>query len=349
MRFIVWSTKMPRKKYTISDIAKEAGVSKATVSYILNQRQSGFKISEETTLRVLDVCKRLKYEPDVTAVLIAQCKKKPVKILILSPWLYGSFSELMNVINHVSQLRAKMTPLNISYRAYNRGELSKQLRVSLTSKYDAVIIVGTSLVDDRFLARQSSKFTNVVLINRRVAGYSSTAGNEDEVLEELVGKIDLKHYRKLVIASAVIKQSFCENRRCEGFAVGVSEAHRHVERIAITDYRAIWKEVSKHFFPDRTPMLVFVPQYIPAAFLLKHATAAGVKVPDELGIVAYDCHSLIGEFVTPSITTVDPHLEEMISAGFDIACNIREDSTLKEITVNAQWKLGGSTHNLVNE
>ena len=335
---------MPAKRNTINDVAKEAGVSKATVSYILNQRQSGFKISEDTTLRVLEICQKLNYEPDVTAVLLAQCKKQSIKILVFSPWLYDSFSDLMIKFNRVSQAKAKVLPLNISYRAYTRGELSNHLRTSLASKYDTVIVVGTSLVDDRFLARHHERFPNVVLINRRIAGYSSAFGNDGEVMEEMVKKLDLKKYRHLAVV-AVPRQSFCENRRCEGFAVGIAEAHRRVERIAISDYHSIWPEFSRRFFPAREPILVFVPQYIPAAFLIKQATEAGVRVPEELGVVAYDNHSLLSKFITPTITTVEPHLEEMVSAGIDLACNRRDNSEPTELTVRAEYQLGGSTCN----
>lgn len=52
------------KKPTIKDVAKAAGVSTATVSYVLNDRPG---VSEETKQRVLDVIRMLGYQPDATA------------------------------------------------------------------------------------------------------------------------------------------------------------------------------------------------------------------------------------------------------------------------------------------
>ena len=55
-----------KKKVTIQDIAKEAGVSVATVSYVINNRQDQ-SISEETKRRVWHIVNLFNYEPNVFA------------------------------------------------------------------------------------------------------------------------------------------------------------------------------------------------------------------------------------------------------------------------------------------
>ena len=55
-----------KKPVTIGDIAKEAGVSKATVSYIINNRQD-VKISDETRKKVLQICNLRQYSPSPIA------------------------------------------------------------------------------------------------------------------------------------------------------------------------------------------------------------------------------------------------------------------------------------------
>jgi len=44
---------------TLSDIARRVGVTKTTVSYVLNRKRSGIRISEETRQRVLSVARQL--------------------------------------------------------------------------------------------------------------------------------------------------------------------------------------------------------------------------------------------------------------------------------------------------
>ena len=53
-----------RERYTIRDVAALAGVSNATVSYVLSGKK---KISEETRQRVLRVIEEVGFVPDLNA------------------------------------------------------------------------------------------------------------------------------------------------------------------------------------------------------------------------------------------------------------------------------------------
>lgn len=55
-----------KSKVTIKDIAREAGVSVATVSYVLNNRNDQ-KISDETRDKVLHISNLLNYTPNQAA------------------------------------------------------------------------------------------------------------------------------------------------------------------------------------------------------------------------------------------------------------------------------------------
>jgi DNA-binding LacI/PurR family transcriptional regulator len=56
------------KRPTQKDVARRAGVSRSTVSYVLNdQTQLKIPISDETRQRVLDAIDELGYEPDARA------------------------------------------------------------------------------------------------------------------------------------------------------------------------------------------------------------------------------------------------------------------------------------------
>lgn len=61
----------PTKRVTISDVAKEAGVSIAAVSRILNNSYDGFSAREETKERVYKAVKNLGYRPSRAAVRLA--------------------------------------------------------------------------------------------------------------------------------------------------------------------------------------------------------------------------------------------------------------------------------------
>jgi len=63
---------------TLKDVAKEAGVSIATVSKVLRGKQGKIAISEATRRRVLEAAKRLNYHPNIAARRLASRRSNTV-------------------------------------------------------------------------------------------------------------------------------------------------------------------------------------------------------------------------------------------------------------------------------
>ena len=326
---------MTEKKITISDVAAAAGVSTATVSYILNKRQSDFKISTETCLRVLEICRELDYKKNEVAVLLANCRKNPVRLLILSPWLYSQFSDFMVQLNITMHKWESAGKVNVTYGAYSEGGLGKALRSSVLKKYDAVLLLGTSSEGDKWLMRNQEKLPNVILVNRNLPGFSSIYGNDQQAMETLCSQIDVDHYRHF-ISFVTRRNSYCERCRHQGFVSGTG---KQVTTL-IGEYENAWERTRELLDEKSGGVLVFLPSYILAARLLKSAAASEVKVPQELGIVTYDQHSLLYEFITPELTTVDPRLDLITEAAIDIACKFRNDRKVRCAVIPAEIKLG---------
>lgn len=64
-------THQPRKRpATMSDIAREVGVSRTTVSFVLNNHTSSASIPAETKDRILEAAKKLSYRPNLAAQVL---------------------------------------------------------------------------------------------------------------------------------------------------------------------------------------------------------------------------------------------------------------------------------------
>jgi len=71
------------KRPTQADVAKMAGVSRATVSYVVNNQTGGsVPISEETRQRVLEAVKELGYVPDARAQALRSGNTKTIGLII---------------------------------------------------------------------------------------------------------------------------------------------------------------------------------------------------------------------------------------------------------------------------
>lgn len=73
---------MAKKKITIGDIAKALGVSKTTVSFVLNGKAREIQISQELEKRVLDYIQQVGYIPNQYAQGLRSGKTRIIGMLV---------------------------------------------------------------------------------------------------------------------------------------------------------------------------------------------------------------------------------------------------------------------------
>ena len=126
---------------TIYDVAKEAKVSMATVSRVVNNNPN---VKEDTRLRVQEVIKKLRYTPNAVARGLAS--KKTTTIGIVLPDIADlSSAEIVSGIESV----ANMYKYNIILaNSCDDKEIEKNIFASFVSKQvDGIIYLGHSLSD----------------------------------------------------------------------------------------------------------------------------------------------------------------------------------------------------------
>lgn len=83
-----------KRKVTIKDVAKEAGVSATTVSYVLNQNEKQ-TISEETRERVLQAVEKLNYIPNYAARIMKNDESRCVGLVMNRSFKIERFSTVV--------------------------------------------------------------------------------------------------------------------------------------------------------------------------------------------------------------------------------------------------------------
>jgi len=331
-------------KTTIEDIARASGVSKATVSYVLNRKRSSLGLSAQTINKVLNVSRKLKYRPDLVAVALSEQKNIPLSILLLSPWLHSQFSDFMAQVSHALEYMASGVRLKLAYELYHVNDLRKILRSAKCAKFDAVIVLGSTHEDNAFLRKNCENFKNVVMLNREIEGYPCSYGNDYEVCAEMARRIVSRgYYQKYVIASGAMP-THCEEKRIGGFQSALKKVSGNVSAFEFEDELSLEEQIVTLYesFGSQKKVLYFIPQYHPAAFLMQFLRQKGINVPEEAGIACYDSHSLLTDFISPALTTVDPNIVEMTKQALALAQGIKNGKIPRSVVTKGIFVPGGS-------
>ncbi|MFF1819593.1 LacI family DNA-binding transcriptional regulator [Kribbella sp. NPDC058245] len=131
------------KPYTAADVARIAGVSQSTVSYVMSGRRP---ISEDTRRRVQEVIERLTYEPNHGARALAGQKTRVIGLVVPFDTAADKAGLLPFIDTIASTLREKdYDLLLVTAREGTRG-LS---RIAGRRLCDGIILMDIKAVDDR--------------------------------------------------------------------------------------------------------------------------------------------------------------------------------------------------------
>ena len=152
---------MEKHKVTMKDIAKEAGVSTATVSYVLNYSEKE-KISHDTRLKVFAAVKKMGYVPNMTAKSLAGKNSHLVGIIIdLNE--KNKKSKLFQYYDIMNEIQRNMHKLGYDVVILSTKEIEKDFEVVSKRSLDGVFIIGMGESQLREIAR--SYYVPIIIVD----------------------------------------------------------------------------------------------------------------------------------------------------------------------------------------
>lgn len=151
---------MPRQKYTLADVANEAGVSVMTVSRVVNNKG---EISEETRKQVQSVIDRLRYRPNRAARSLVTRRTYAIGIVvpdITNPF----FANIVRGVEDEAWEHGYNMLLNNTVEQTGREEAALQLLYE--SDVEGLVVCSPRLPDNQLHALLEA-YESVVVINRR--------------------------------------------------------------------------------------------------------------------------------------------------------------------------------------
>ena len=299
----------PNVATTLKDIAGRAGVSTTTVSRILNGRESGVPIREETRQKVLSVASELGYRPNMMARALRGSRTSLVGV-IAQNFTSLFHSQVLRGFNEAIVDRGYRMFLGHVQRksdvAINYGSMFEQ------SHADGILIVGEWAGDQEALNVLLRRHQYVVGVTDRVCprGFPGVyANNKVGVRMAMEYLWELGHRKITCVSDPSIQDGIV---RLEAYRQFMSEhgAGEHV-RIYLTSrtFQGSFQTGEQIFSSDDPGTAIFAATDAIAIGLLQAAFQRGVSVPDQVSIVGFDDVE-ISAFTIPPLTTVrQPGLE----------------------------------------
>lgn len=128
-----------QKKVTLKDIAKQTGVSVATVSYVLNNVQNQ-TIADETRTRILDTAKTLGYVPNLAARSLVKQQSNLIGLLINMPKRSSSWRLLRHSVL-IHEIEAELNKNGYHLIIHSLDATAPKLDIIAERKLDGVIVV----------------------------------------------------------------------------------------------------------------------------------------------------------------------------------------------------------------
>lgn len=299
---------------TIKDVAKEAGVSIATVSYVLNKKDTF--VSKETRRQVLEAIERIGYTPNVTARNLKSSQTR----LIGYAWHEtpnDQVNPVMDRFNYYLAQAAEAAGYHVlTFTHPMRQPLPVYDEFIRTQRVDALVVAGTVRADERIRFLIDADFP-FVSFGRSNQGWDfpwvDTDGEQGvhTAMEYLIG---LGHHK--IAMAAWPEESISGSFRVQGYLdalgdVGIpfrpdylvrGEHSEQAGRAAM----AAWCNLPL----DEQPTAVVAITDLVAVGVMNEAERRGLVVGRDLSVIGYD-NVPMSQYLRPALTTLEQPILEI--------------------------------------
>lgn len=313
------------KRPTQVDVARRAGVSRATVSYVLNGvTKSKVSISDETRQRVREAAEELGYVPDARARSLRSGRSHTLGLIvpdIQNPhhWEVASGVE--------QEAREHGYHVLLSGAGTQRARAGTILTDLSQRRIDGLIVPGSLAAAsdaaeealEQSLRRIRKRFRRSLPIVEIASQHEAHPGIDqvvsdyyDATIEAMEHLIRLRH-RRIGLLVGVVRPAPAADR-LESYRAALLAAGLPVEEAlivrqgpAIADGYAGAMQLLN--LPERPTAVVAINDML-AIGALRAIYDAGLRVPEDISLMGYDDIAM-AEYLVPRLTTVSKDIAEM--------------------------------------
>lgn len=300
---------------TIYDISEKAGVSIATVSRVLN---GSMNVSEKTKQKVLDVIQQYAYTPNAFARGLGLNTMKTIGILCAD----SSDLYIAKAIYYLERLlHSNGYDSILCCSGYELEAKKKSMNLLLTKKVDAIILVGSTYINDTAQDNQyivdTAAQIPVMLLNGALDApnvYSIYSDDYTSVYNATLYLINSGVQDILYFYNSI---SYSGKKKIAGFKAAMQAAGLHLSEELIQYYPENNEDIpgmAEHLQRIAHSGVAFhgviAADDTLAIGAYKYALSANLRIPEDFSIIGYN-NSMLVNCCNPPLTSIDNQLESL--------------------------------------
>lgn len=322
---------------TIYDVAREASVSMATVSRVVNGNPN---VKPATRKKVNEVIERLGYRPNAVARGLASKKTTTVGVII--PDISSIFyAELARGIEDI----ATMYKYNIilSNSDSNEDKEMHLIQTMLGKQVDGLVFMSSNITDQHIeeFKRSSVPIVLAGTIEDSAQIPSVNIDYEQAVIDVITSFAE-KGHKKIAMVSGPLQNAIIEKKMLPGYRKALEAANLpfNEEYVVETDstYDDGIEALNQLMELEDKPTAIFVISDEAALGIIHAAQDRGISIPDDLEVISSD-NTRLSLMVRPRLTTVVQPLYDIGAVSMRLLTKLMNKEEVDESTVVLPYRI----------
>jgi len=317
---------------TISEVASKAGVSKTTVSRILN-RQGSF--SEETIANVMQAVKELNYQPNEVARTLGKNKSKTIALIFPTQDI-PSFVEIQSALEGAFYQRGYKAILFSSL--FNKEKEKDTVQMLQNNMIDGIVLGSYT--------KEISHFTDcslpIVAAGRKFDPKIPSVKADDYGAGILAGRHLLNKQCKKLLYLTNNPDGIEHDERFEGFKSVIDKSDSELWSYEISldaqlnyDFSStIHRMIVEH--PDADG--IFAETDVLAMSCIQNYSSLGYRIPEDIKIIGYG-NMFFSALSNPPLTTIKEDRKQTADTIATVLINLIENQPIENTEIEVPVSL----------
>lgn len=282
----------------IQEVARQAGVSVATVSRVFNLPD---KVTPATRAHVEQVAKSLGYLPNASARTL-RTQRSRVLGVVLPTLLNPVFAEcLSGIASSATAAGYAILPVTTDYQLEQED---RAVNLLLAGNVDGMVLVVSNPATSLALARLCAAQTPYVLAYNRHPDHPCVSVDSERAVSELVARLAGLGHRRIALVTGQLALSDRAVQRSRGFRQGMHALSLDGSQVLEVPFVSTAIDLISDLLRNHNrPTALVCSNDLLAIRSIRAAHVAGLSVPRDLSVVGFDGIAL-GEDLTPMLSTI---------------------------------------------